>query len=63
MATCIQLASRWEEDFTSRGSALPDGRPPHAASHPLHEKPSTEVQAGQDAQITTIPDPIEMCEA
>lgn len=63
MATCIQLASHCEEDFTSRGSALLDSLPPHAASHPLHEKHATKVQAEQDAQITTILDPIEMCEA
>lgn len=59
MATCIQLASHCEEDFTSRGSALLDSLPPH----PLHEKHSTKVQAEQDAQITTILDLIEMCEA
>lgn len=40
MATCIQLASHREEDFTSRGSALPDSLSAHAASRPLHEKQS-----------------------
>lgn len=63
MATCIQLASHCEEDFTSRGLALPDSLPAHAASHPLHEKHSTKVQAEQGAQIMMILDLIEQHEA
>lgn len=64
MATCIQLASHRGEDFTSRGSALPDSLPARASSCPLHEKQSPQnLRRKKDAQITKILDLIESCEA